>query len=60
MNHFQIKTLIHFGTDALSSLQRIENKRIFVVTDPFMIKSGMIDKVKLQLEEKKRTYHYFS
>lgn len=52
MNHFQIKTSIHFGTDALSSLQRIEKKRIFVVTDPFMIKSGMIDKVKLQLEEK--------
>ncbi|MDN9010173.1 1-propanol dehydrogenase PduQ [Brevibacillus laterosporus] len=52
MNHFQIKTSIHFGTDALSSLQRIENKRIFVVTDPFMIKSGMIDKVKFQLEKK--------
>ncbi|TPG68163.1 iron-containing alcohol dehydrogenase [Brevibacillus laterosporus] len=52
MNHFQVKTIVHFGADALTSLQRIENKRILVVTDPFMIKSGMIEKVKQQLEEK--------
>ncbi len=45
MKNFGIKTNIYFGEGSLDYLQNIEGKKVFVVTDPFMIKSGTINKV---------------
>lgn len=45
MSNFQIKTKIEFGAGALDYLKSIKGKKVFIVTDPFMIKSGMINKV---------------
>ena len=44
MNTFEMKTAIHFGADALGRLRDIPYKRVLVITDPFVVKSGMIDR----------------
>lgn len=50
MYNFEIKTKISFGIGALESLKDITNKKIFIITDPFMIESKTIDKILINLE----------
>ncbi|GAA0090328.1 1-propanol dehydrogenase PduQ [Paraclostridium bifermentans] len=50
MYNFEIKTKISCGTGALESLKDIKNKKIFIITDPFMIESKTIDKILINLE----------
>lgn len=57
MENFEIKTSIRFGEGALESLREIEGKKIFIVTDPFMVKSGMIELVTRHLVD--REYKIF-
>ncbi len=45
MNNFEIKTKIKFGDGSLKSLQSLKNKKILIITDPFMVKSGSINNV---------------
>lgn len=45
MNTFELKTKVIFGQEALHYLQTLGQKKIFIVTDPFMVKSGMIDSI---------------
>lgn len=58
MNTFEIKTKIKFGVNALNSISEMKDKRVFIVTDPFMMKSGMINKITEQLAGV--TYEIFS
>lgn len=50
MNNFKLKTQICFGKGALERLELIGDKKVFIVTDPFMVKSGMIEKIKEKLK----------
>ena len=50
MNSFEIKTKICFGQGSLEELKSIKNKKVLVITDPFMVKSGTINKVTENLE----------
>ncbi|WP_195946498.1 1-propanol dehydrogenase PduQ [Paraclostridium bifermentans] len=50
MYNFEIKTKISCGIGALESLKDIKNKKIFIITDPFMIESKTIDKILINLE----------
>lgn len=45
MDTFEIKTIIKFGKDSLNYLDSLKGQKIFIVTDPFMIKSNMIEKI---------------
>ena len=45
MKRFNIKTEILFGEGALDYLKELKNKKVFIVTDPFMVKSGTIEKL---------------
>ncbi len=45
MNTFEIKTKVKFGQGSLAYLETLKNSRVFIVTDPFMVKSGMINKI---------------
>ncbi len=58
MNTFELKTKVIFGQEALLYLQTLGQKKIFIVTDPFMIKSGMIDSITKYLKE--GSYKVFS
>lgn len=55
MNTFELNTKIKFGQDALSFLQTLSNKKVFIVTDPFMVKSGAIDKITKHLQSAEYT-----
>ncbi|MGX7025192.1 1-propanol dehydrogenase PduQ [Vagococcus hydrophili] len=45
MKQIKFSTEIYMGSDALSFLGTFENERICIVTDKFMVESGMIDYV---------------
>ncbi len=42
MKSFEIKTKIYFGDNALDRLKELPYKKILVISDPFVVKSGMI------------------
>ena len=56
MEKISIKTNIFLGEGALDHLLEWHNKRIFIVTDPFMIKSGMINMLFERLHESNEQY----
>ncbi|UFH66038.1 iron-containing alcohol dehydrogenase [Clostridium cadaveris] len=45
MEDFKIKTSIYFGEGSLERLSHIGNKNVLIITDPFMVKSGTINKI---------------
>ena len=49
MKEFNIKTNVCFGANALARLEQIQNKRVIIICDDFMMKSGVTDKVKSHL-----------
>lgn len=51
MDKVSFKTDIYMGKGALNRLHDLKGKRIFIVTDPFMVQSGMIQQVTSQLDE---------
>lgn len=58
MHSFEIKTKIKFGEGSLKALQEIQNKKILIITDPFMVESKAIDKILVNLKE--GSYEVFS
>ena len=51
MKEFDIKTKIFFGDNALDRLKALPYKKVLVVTDPFVAKTGMISFVTSRLSE---------
>ncbi len=45
MQNFQVSTKLHFGNDALSVLNELEGKRVFLVTDPYFNENGLAEKI---------------
>lgn len=45
MQQFHLKTDIKFGPGALDFLGEIRGEKVFIVTDPFMVESKMIDQI---------------
>lgn len=60
MENFTIKTRINFGSDALKRLEQIPYKKVLVITDPFMAKSGMIKLVTDRLDAGAIKYELFT
>lgn len=50
MREFSITTNVYFGENALSRLEQVHNKKVLIVCDDFMVKSGVVDKVKTFLK----------
>ena len=49
MKSFDIRTKIYFGDNALSRLENLPYKKVRVITDPFIEKSGMLQNVTYRL-----------
>ncbi|MBO5059442.1 MAG: iron-containing alcohol dehydrogenase [Clostridia bacterium] len=49
MKSFDIKTKIYFGDNALDRLEALPYKRVLVITDPFIEKSGMLQAITYRL-----------
>ncbi len=60
MKEFDIKTKIYFGDNALERLSQLPYKKVLVITDPFVVKSGMIDLVTGRLEAGNSDFKIFS
>jgi len=58
MNQFKIKIDVRFGEGCLNYLESLWEKKVFVVTDPFMVESGMIERITNYLTDGK--YEVFS
>ena len=43
MKTFEMKTVIHFGDNALDRLAELPYKKVLVITDPFIAKGEMIN-----------------
>lgn len=56
MDKISMKTDIYLGQGALDRLMEWRNQRIFIVTDPFMVKSGMINMLFERLHESNEQY----
>ncbi len=49
MKKFNVNIEVYFGEDSLSKLSEITDKKVFIVTDSFMEKSGVASKVSKRL-----------
>ncbi|WP_068780886.1 1-propanol dehydrogenase PduQ [Paenibacillus sp. GM2] len=56
MDKLSIKADLYMGQGAMDRLSEWRDKRVFIVTDPFMIKSGMIDRVIDRLDSSNEQY----
>ena len=59
MKSFEIKTKIFFGDQALDRLKQLPYKRILVITDPFVVQSGMIEMITTPLKEAEIEFDIF-
>ncbi|EQB89447.1 acetaldehyde dehydrogenase/alcohol dehydrogenase [Clostridium punense] len=60
MSIFSVGPKVYFGQGELKKLRDINCKKAFIVTDPFMVTSGFINKVTEQLELGNINYEIFS
>lgn len=60
MGTFSVGPRVYFGAGELKKLREIECKRIFIVTDPFMVTSGFISKITEHLDSANINYEIFS
>lgn len=60
MQLFEITTKIYFGENSLDALNNISDEQLVLVTDPFMVKSKMVNIVTDRLDKMKIPYTIFS
>jgi acetaldehyde dehydrogenase/alcohol dehydrogenase len=60
MQWFKIPQKIYFEPGSLQYLAKIKGKKAFIVTDPFMVKLGFVEKVAYQLDKIPMEYEIFS
>ncbi len=60
MQSFDIKTKIYFGENALDRLAQLPYKKVLIITDPFVLQSGMIKYITYRLEEGSTQFEVFS
>ena len=60
MKTFGMKTVIHFGDNALDRLSSLPYKKVMIITDPFVVESKMVDLITAPLERGNIQYQIFS
>lgn len=59
MKSFEIKTKIYFGENALDRLAELPYKKVLIITDPFVVESGMIKMITYRLYGSDIQYEIF-
>lgn len=59
MHSFDIRTKIYYGEGALERLTQIPYKKVLIITDPFVVQSGMIMMISSRLEEAQIEFDVF-
>ncbi|KGX84498.1 1-propanol dehydrogenase PduQ [Pontibacillus litoralis] len=60
MNEISFRTTLYAGTNSLDRLVELQEEKIFIVTDPFIVESGMIDHVVRRIKQHANEYCVFS
>lgn len=60
MNTFKIKPVVYFDTDSIKYLNNLKEKKSLIITDPFMVKAGFINKVTDIFKNNNVEYKVFS
>ncbi|TYQ13191.1 UNVERIFIED_CONTAM: acetaldehyde dehydrogenase/alcohol dehydrogenase [Acetivibrio alkalicellulosi] len=60
MKWFKIPQKVYFEPGSLQYLSKLKGKKVFIVTDKYMVKSGLIDKALYHLEKAKLNYQIYS
>lgn len=60
MDTFGMKTKIYMGEHSLARLKELPMKKVCIICDPFMVQSGMTDRITRILTENQVTYEVFS
>lgn len=60
MKSFDIRTKIYFGDNSLDRLADLPYKRAFIITDPFVAKSGMLQMITYRLNDGYTEFEVFS
>ena len=60
MNHFILKTKVFMGHGSLQELTKLPITNACVVCDPYMVQSGMVQRVTQVLEQMGARFHIFS
>lgn len=59
MKSFEIKTKISFGENALDRIGELPYKKVLIITDPFVVQSGMIKLITYRLDESEKEFDIF-
>lgn len=59
MNHFDIKTQIYFGDKSLNRIAELPYKNALIISDPYVVKSGMIHLITSRLQQAKIEWQVF-
>lgn len=59
MKSFEIKTKIFFGDQALQRLKELPYSKVLIITDPFVVQSGMIEMITSPLKQGGIEYDIF-
>ncbi len=60
MKKFEVITDIYFSENALNRLTQLEYKKVFIVSDPFVVESGLIRHVTRPLESSNIAYDIYT
>ncbi len=59
MKHFDIKTQIYFGERSLDRISELPYKKALIISDPYVVKSGMIHLITSRLQQAKIEWQVF-
>ena len=59
MKSFDIKTKIYFGDNALDRLVNIPYQKVMIITDPFVVESGMVKLITYRLDSGNMQFEIF-
>lgn len=59
MTQFNGRTKICYGGHAIETLEKLDAKQAFIVTDPFMVKTGFADRIKSHLDRANINHRVF-
>lgn len=60
MKKFEVITDIYFGESALDRLSQLEYKRVFIISDPFVVESGLIRHITRPLDRGNIEYELYT
>ncbi len=59
MTHFDIRTHIYFGDNALNRLLELPYKTVLIIADPFVVTSGLIHQLTVRLQQANISWKVF-